>query len=57
MFRHSGRADPEEILERIYDNLRTEYRMYIRPQDFRTLPELVQLIDQYEDLVRDQPIT
>lgn len=57
MFRHSGHANHEEELERIYENLRTEYRLYIRPQDFDTLPELLQLIEQYEDLIREHPRT
>lgn len=53
MFRHLGRTDREIELERIYDNLRTEYRMYIKRQDFRTLPELLSLIEQYEDLLKE----
>lgn len=38
-----------------YENLRPEYRLYIRRQDFHTLSELLIFIEQYEELIREQP--
>ncbi|XP_033251874.1 uncharacterized protein LOC117191004 [Drosophila miranda] len=38
----------EQELERIYENLRPEYQMYTRRQDFRSLTELTQLVSAYE---------
>lgn len=57
MYRHLGRVSADDQLERIYTNLRLEYRMYIRRQDFRTLPELIVFIEQYEELLREHPRT
>lgn len=53
MFRHLGGIQEDEQLERIFDNLRTEYRLYIKRQDFDTLPELIILIEQYEELMKE----
>lgn len=57
MFRRLGDTTEADQLERIYDNLRIEYRMYIRRQDFRTLTELTEYIEQYEDLINESPRT
>lgn len=55
MYRRLGQVPVNDQLERIYENLRTEYRLYIRRQDFRTLSELLIFIEQYEELMREQP--
>lgn len=55
MFRRLGQVPITDQLERIYENLRTEYRLYIRRQDFRTLPELLIFVEQYDELLREQP--
>lgn len=55
MYRRLGQVPPADQLERIYENLRLEYRLYIRRQDFRNLSELLIFIEQYEDLMREQP--
>lgn len=57
MFRHLGQVTNENQLDRIYNNLRLEYKMYIRQQDFQTLPQLVLLIEQFEELLREHPRT
>lgn len=54
MYRRLGEGDQTVIIERIYDNLRTEYRHYIKPTDFRTMSELVIMIERYEELVAEQ---
>lgn len=57
MYRHFDNVPEEDQLERIFENLRLKYRMYIRRMDFRTLNELVALIEQFEELTREHPKT
>lgn len=47
MRRHGG-SDEREQLERIYENLRPEYKLYIRRRDFNTLPELMEIGEEFE---------
>lgn len=47
MLRRDGQS-PEGRMNRIYENLRTEYKMYIRPGDFKNLDELLDLADEFE---------
>ncbi|XP_036141713.1 uncharacterized protein LOC118645194 [Monomorium pharaonis] len=47
MRRHGG-ITPEDRLERIYHNLRPEYHLYARRNDFLDLPGLLRLTDDYE---------
>lgn len=54
MYRRLGQIPGADQMERIYENLRTEYRLYIRRQDFRTLSELIVFIEQYEEIMKEQ---
>lgn len=54
MYRRLGQVQMADQIERIYENLRAEYRLYIRRQDFRTLSELIVFIEQYEEIMREQ---
>lgn len=54
LYRRIGQIPVVDQIERIYENLRTEYRLYIRRQDFRTLSELIVFIEQYEEIMREQ---
>lgn len=57
MYRRLGGVPEDQLLERLYDNLRIEYRHYIRPQDFQNLADFLMMIEQYEELVKDTPRT
>lgn len=50
IMRRHGELDPVQQLERIYGNLKPEYKMYIRRRDFQTLAELLKLGGEYEAL-------
>lgn len=41
-------------LDRIYEDLRTEYRHYVRRHDFKILVELISLTNDYELIKRDE---
>ncbi|EZA50687.1 hypothetical protein X777_11119 [Ooceraea biroi] len=53
MRRHRGMSLQTQ-LERIYHNLRPEYRYYVRRGDFLTLPELLLRTDEYEQVRKDE---
>ncbi|XP_037939051.1 uncharacterized protein LOC119672146, partial [Teleopsis dalmanni] len=42
--------DPDSQLERIYRNMNTDYKVYIKHQDFTSLNELATLADDFEEL-------
>jgi len=50
LMRWQEKLSQSDKLERIYDNLRTEYRMYIKRKDFTTLGELFILTEEFEML-------
>lgn len=50
LLRRSGNTEPDTQLERIYENLRTEYKLYVRRRDFKSLSELVTLAEEFEAL-------
>lgn len=50
LMRRNTRMSEEEKLSRIYANLQTKYKFYIRPGDFKSLDELLTLTDQFEVL-------
>lgn len=50
LLRRHGGYPPASQLERIYENLRPEYKLYVRRRDFRNLPELIQQATEYETL-------
>uniref|UniRef100_A0A1Y1JZI1 CCHC-type domain-containing protein n=1 Tax=Photinus pyralis TaxID=7054 RepID=A0A1Y1JZI1_PHOPY len=52
LIRRHGGLSLESQLDRIYENLRTEYKYYIRPWDFRSLPELLEVAGEFERLPR-----
>lgn len=53
LIRRRGGYTGFDQLERIYANLRPEYKTYIRRRDFSTLSDLQTLAEEYEDLQRD----
>lgn len=50
LMRRLGCMQPNLQLERVYENLRPEYKLYIKRQDFCTLPQLMSLANDYEAL-------
>jgi len=48
VMRRHGQMSVEDKLKRAYHNLRPEYHLYIRRTDFRTLPNMLRLADDYE---------
>lgn len=50
LIRRDGSFDPIQELERIYKNLLPEYKMYIRPQDYKNLSELQDKALEYENI-------
>ena len=38
----------------MYDGLCTDYRHYVRRNDFNTLDELIQMTDEFEALKREE---
>lgn len=48
LMRRHGKFSLQEQLERIYENLKPEYKLYIRRKDFLTLNELLLLAEEYE---------
>uniref|UniRef100_A0A1Y1KP35 CCHC-type domain-containing protein n=1 Tax=Photinus pyralis TaxID=7054 RepID=A0A1Y1KP35_PHOPY len=50
LMRRHGKMQATDQLERIYENLRVEYKYYVRRQDFKTLTELLQLTGEFEAL-------
>lgn len=47
LMRRQGKSADRQ-LERIYENLQIEYRLYIKPRDFSSVEELLELADEYE---------
>lgn len=54
LIRRHGNMPAEQQLERIYSNLRPSYRHYIRRVDFKNLPELLVLGEEYENVCREE---
>lgn len=54
LMRRGSHMDQEDQVKRIYKNLRTEYKLYIRSQDFHGLPELLRRCEEYEGLRQEQ---
>lgn len=50
LMRRHGKFSPDQILERIYCNLRPEYRLYIRRRDFERLSDLITVANEFEEL-------
>lgn len=50
LLRRHGGFTREAQLERMFSNLRPEYKTYIRRRDFQNLDELMELADEYERL-------
>ncbi|XP_017487598.1 PREDICTED: uncharacterized protein LOC108375949 [Rhagoletis zephyria] len=44
----------EDHLERIYEGLRVEYRLFIKRSEFQTIEELIELTDEYELLKSEE---
>ncbi|XP_036345593.1 uncharacterized protein LOC118754828 isoform X2 [Rhagoletis pomonella] len=44
----------ENHLERIYDGLRVEYRLFVKRSEFQTIEELMELTDEYELLKNEE---
>ncbi|XP_017466910.1 PREDICTED: uncharacterized protein LOC108359520 [Rhagoletis zephyria] len=44
----------ENHLERIYDGLRAEYRLFVKRSEFQTIEELMELTDEYELLKNEE---
>ncbi|XP_044596716.1 trichohyalin-like [Cotesia glomerata] len=51
LMRRYGQMSEVAKLERLYYNLRPEYKRYIKQTEFSTVNELIQLCDSYEQLV------
>ncbi|KMQ87934.1 hypothetical protein RF55_12658 [Lasius niger] len=54
LMRRAGGFARERRLERIYANMRAEYKLYIRRTDIRSLTELTTRAAEYEDLERER---
>lgn len=50
LMRRHGQMSAASQTERIFHNLRPEFRAYIRRSDFKTLSELIQLTREFEEL-------
>ncbi|XP_045782201.1 uncharacterized protein LOC123878875 [Maniola jurtina] len=50
LIRRYGKLTTEQKLDRIYDNMRFNYKYYIRRKDFKTITELIQLAGDYENI-------
>lgn len=57
LYRRLGPTPPETQLSRIYGNLRVDVRLQIKRREFTTLAELLDLIDVYENLLKEMPRT
>nr|XP_032290000.1 uncharacterized protein LOC116650455 [Drosophila virilis]XP_032296481.1 uncharacterized protein LOC116652284 [Drosophila virilis] len=51
---HHARYEPVQELHRIYQNAASEYKLYVRQQDFSTLTQLNQLAVEYETVMRQR---
>lgn len=54
LMRRRGGYTELDKLERIYANMRPEYKLYVRRKDFNTLQELVRLAEGYESYLREK---
>jgi hypothetical protein len=54
LIRRRGGHAAREKLDRIYANLRPDYKFYIRREQLRNLTDLVQRAEEYESLLRDR---
>uniref|UniRef100_A0A1Y1JUZ4 CCHC-type domain-containing protein n=1 Tax=Photinus pyralis TaxID=7054 RepID=A0A1Y1JUZ4_PHOPY len=50
LIRRQGEMSRHSQLDRIYENLRTEYKHYIRPRDFNSLSDLLEFAGEFERL-------
>lgn len=56
LMRHTGYAEADKI-ERIYRNSRRDYQLYVKRRDFQTLEQLVDLCDEYENILGHRKTT
>ncbi|XP_057326953.1 trichohyalin-like [Microplitis mediator] len=54
LMRRHGQMSTTARLTRLYHNLRPEYRRYIKRTEFTTVPELLRLAGEYEQLVAQE---
>lgn len=54
LMRRFGEISPNHKLERIYQNLKPDYKLFIHRADFRTLTELMKLGEEYEVIRLEQ---
>lgn len=54
LIRRRGGYSETERLERIYMNMRPEYRLYVKRKDFTTIGELVRLAEEYEACLKSR---
>ncbi|KAH0540004.1 hypothetical protein KQX54_011023 [Cotesia glomerata] len=56
--RRHGKMSKTNQLDRLYDNMRPDYRTYIKRRDVRSVAELIHLAKEYERLLcRNKPRT
>ncbi|XP_044594284.1 trichohyalin-like [Cotesia glomerata] len=54
LMRRHGQMTPQAKLARLYQNLRPEYRRYIKRTEFTNVPELLRLAGEFEQLVAQE---
>lgn len=54
LMRRRGQMTTTEMLDRIYQNMRPEYKLIIRRKDFQSLPSLMSQAEEYESYLRAQ---
>lgn len=54
LIRRRGGYSEEDKLERIYNNLKPGYKLYIRRSEVKTLPELLSRAEEYESILRER---
>ncbi|XP_047999035.1 uncharacterized protein LOC125236324 [Leguminivora glycinivorella] len=51
LMRRYGNLSEKEKLHRIYENMQKNYKLYVKKQDFKDLPGLLQLTSEYENII------
>ncbi|XP_069355868.1 uncharacterized protein [Maniola hyperantus] len=54
LMRRYGKMKSADQLDRIYDNMNPNYKLYIKSKDFSTLRELIELATEYEKITSNQ---
>ncbi|KAI5639578.1 hypothetical protein NE865_07944 [Phthorimaea operculella] len=54
IMRRYGKLTKEEKLERIYENMNANYKLYVQRQDFDSVHDLIELCTEYEKITEEK---